>query len=153
MDLRTQQYLRELEQQFKLAELESEDEVKSLLANFLCVRTSGLLETFIKGRISDYLDKKVTKEVKRYISLKMKDITSLNANKIVSVLDTFSKSWAISFQSYIDSHEQEKNSLNSIISNRHNIAHGQKSSVTFTNMKQYYVDIKAVIKELNNIIK
>ena len=153
MNLKTEQYLRELDQQFLLVEQESEDEIRSLLANYLCIRTSGLLETFIKGRISDYIDKKAPKEVKRYIATKMKDITSLNAKKIVSVLDAFSNTWSTGFQLYIDCHEQEKNSLNSIVANRHNIAHGQNSRVTFANMKQYYTDIKGVIAELDKIIK
>ena len=46
-----------------------------------------------------------------------------------------------------------KSSLNTVISNRNNIAHGNQDSISFGNMKKHYETIKEVIKILDEIIK
>lgn len=153
MNIKVIQYRKELDQQFREVDKIEDEEIKSMLVKFLCVRTSGLLENFIKSKISDYTDKKVPKEIKTYISGHFKDITSLNTKKIVNVLNSFSKDWAEDFKSYIEGHQQEKESLNSLITNRHNISHGQMSNITYNNIKQYYLDILSVMTKLDNIIR
>ena len=153
MNLKTQQYIRTLDEQFEIVKAVSNEEQQSMLTKYLCVRTAGLLETYIKARFSEYTNKSVPKEVKRFISGRFKDITNLRCNKLREVLDSFSNDWATDFDTYIDEHEQQKNSLDSVITNRHDIAHGQTGSLSFRNLQQYYIDIKLIINELENIIK
>ncbi len=59
MDLKTQQYIRDLDSLKEKTEKESDEEVKSYLVKLLCVRTAGLLEVFLKTRISEYFKGKV----------------------------------------------------------------------------------------------
>ena len=153
MNIKVQQYIRQLDDQFNLVKKTDEDELKSMLTQYLCVRVSGLLETFVKCRISDYTDKRVPKEVNRYISGKFKEITNLNTNKIKTVLNSFSNDWSCDFDKYLTESEQQKNSVDSLITHRHNIAHGQSQSISLKNLEQYYEDVKILIKKLENIIK
>lgn len=46
-----------------------------------------------------------------------------------------------------------KSSLNSLISNRNNIAHGIPDAITFNIIKEHYEATKNVIRILDNIIK
>lgn len=153
MNLKVQQYIKELDEQIKVVKEIDDDEVKSMLTQYLCVRISGLLETFVKSRISDYAQGRVPKEVNRYISVKFKDITNLKYTKLKEILDSFSNEWASDFDDYIKDHEQQKTSMDSLVANRHNIAHGQNGSMSFKRLEQYYEDTKAIIKKLDTIIK
>ena len=152
MNPKVRQYIKELDDQFQLVKKTKDDEIKSMLTQYLCIRVSGLLETFIKCRISDYALGRVPKEVKRFISGKFKDITNLRSEKLLNVLDSFSNDWFIDFNEHINDNAQQKTSLDSVVTNRHNIAHGQHQNISFKSMEQYYEDVKAVISKLELII-
>lgn len=153
MNIKTVQYIRELDAQFIIVDKIQNEELKSMLTKYLCVRTSGLIETFIKSKISEYAQGKVPKEINRFMSAKFKDITNLKCGKLQDFLDSFSHDWAEEFNNFIKDHEQEKNSVESIIANRHIIAHGQNAGLSFNSMQQYYADIKSVINKLDSIIR
>lgn len=69
------------------------------------------------------------------------------------MLTSFSVDWADKFRDYLDDHEQEKISLDSVIAQRHNIAHGQPSNIGSTSMAQYYNDVKSIVVYLDTIIR
>ena len=153
MNIKVKQSIKEIDNAIQLAESQEDDELKSHLANLVCIRVSGLVENFLKTRISDYSDKKVPKPVSRYLSHKFADITNLKESKLRDTLGLFSTEWQEQFVMFIQDNQQLKASLDSIITNRNNIAHGQHVSLTLKSVKQYYDDIKKVIKELDKIIK
>lgn len=153
MDIKTQQYIRDLDSLKTKAESEDDEEVKSYLVKLLCVRTAGLLEVFLKTRISEYSKGKVPTEINRFLTSKFKDITNLKSSKFEDVLTSFSVDWADKFRDYLDDHEQEKISLDSVIAQRHNIAHGQPSNIGSTSMAQYYNDVKSIVVYLDTIIR
>lgn len=153
MNIKVKQNILEIDNVFSLAEAQGDDEVKSNLANLLCIRISGVIETYLKTKISDYSDKKVPKQISRYLSFKFSDITNLKESKLRDVLGQFSTEWQSKFEAFIQDNQQLKSSLDSLITNRHNIAHGQRVSLTLRLVRQYYEDAKKVIEELDKIIK
>lgn len=153
MDMKTQQYIRELDSLKTKTENEEDEEVKSYLVKLLCVRTAGLLEVFLKTRISEYSNGKVPNEINRFLTLKFRDITNLRSSKFEDVLTSFSVSWGDMFRAYLNNHEQEKTSLDSVIAQRHNIAHGQPSNIGSASMVQYYTDVKSIVLFLDTIIR
>ena len=153
MDMKTQQYIRDLDNLKNKIETVDDEEIKSKLTQLFCVRTSGLLEIFIKTRISEYSKGKVPKEINRFLTAKFKDITSLKTSKLHDVLDAFSREWAEQFSTYIEENEQIKTSIDSIIAQRHNIAHGQPSNIGTASMNQYYEDVKKVVTYLDDVIR
>lgn len=153
MDMKTLQYIRDLDNLKTKIEQEGDDEIKSYLVKLLCIRTAGLLEVFLKTRISEYSKGKVPKEINRFMTSKFKDITNLKSSKFEDVLRSFSEEWSEKFRDYLDFHEQEKNSLDSVISQRHTIAHGQPSNIGSVSMMQYYNDVKLIITYIDKIIR
>jgi hypothetical protein len=151
--MKTQQYIRDLDSMKKRIDEVDDDELKSILVKLFCVRTAGLLEVFLKTRISEYSKGKVPNEINRFLTVKFKDITNLKSSKISDVLTSFSTGWAEEFDAYIEDHEREKASLDSIIAQRHNIAHGQSSSISNALMTQYYEDVKRIVGHLDSIIR
>lgn len=153
MDLKTQSYIKELENIKQKIKETVDDETRSYLIKLFCIRTSGLLEVFFKTRISEYFKTKVPNEISRFLTSKFKDITNLKTSKLVEVLSSFSTDWSEKFSSYIDEHEQMKSSLDSIISQRHAIAHGQPSCINEKDMYQYYDDVKAIVVFIDGVIR
>lgn len=125
--------------------------IKAHLARYLCVRTSGYLENVVKALISNYCDGTSPRPIQSFILSKTKNTTNLNYTKILRLLAEFSPEWKDKFESKLS--DQQKSSLNSVVSNRNNIAHGNPDSITFNGIKKYYEDIKDVISILKSIIK
>lgn len=153
MDMKTQQYIRDLDSLKTKTEEEDDEEMKSYLVKLLCVRTAGLLEVFLKTRISEYSKGKVPNEINRFLTSKFKDITNLKSSKLEDVLTSFSVDWGEKFRDYLNDHEQEKTSLDSVIAQRHNIVHGQPSNIGSASMVQYYNDTKSIVVYLDTIIR
>lgn len=153
MDMKTEQYIRDLDNLKTKIDGVDDEEVKSSLIKLLCVRTAGLLEVFLKTRISNYANGKVPKEINHFMTTKFKDITNLKSSKFLDVLTSFSNEWADAFTDYLNDHEQEKASLDSVIAQRHSIAHGQPSSINRSSMFQYYEDVNRIITYLDTIIR
>ena len=54
MNVKVKQNVKEIDNAIQLAESQEDDELKSHLANLICIRVSGLMENYLKTRISDY---------------------------------------------------------------------------------------------------
>lgn len=153
MNHKVKQYISDLESDIQLARKQSDDEIKSLLAKIVCIRISGLLEIALKCRISDYSEKKTPKEIKRFLTQKFKDITNLKAKKLCDILSTFSLDWQKSFEEKLSENSQIKSSLDSLITLRNDIAHGQNCVTSLSNVQQYFDDAKIVVGLFDRIIK
>ena len=153
MDLKTEQYIRDLDSLKRKIDDVEDEEIKSSLTKLFCVRTAGLLEVFLKTRISEYSKKKVPNEINRFLTVKFKDITNLKSSRFEEVLTSFSVDWANEFRQYLEDHEQKKASLDSVIAQRHSIAHGQPSTISMGSMTQYYEDVKSIVDYLDSIIR
>ena len=153
MNHKVKQYISDLESDIQLARKQSDDEIKSLLAKIVCIRISGLLEIALKCRISDYSEKKTPKEIKRFLTQKFKDITNLKAKKLCDIVGTFSLDWQKSFEEKLSENSQIKSSLDSLITLRNDIAHGQNCVTSLSNVQQYFDDAKIVVGLFDRIIK
>lgn len=151
--MKTTQYIRDLENLKKKIDDVDDEEIKNSLVKLLCVRTAGLLEVFLKTRISEYSKGKVPKEITRFMTAKFKDITNLKSSKFSDVLSTFSEDWSREFNDYLEEHEQEKSSLDSVVAQRHMIAHGQSSNISQSYMAQYFNDVKNIVSFLDMVIR
>lgn len=130
-----------------------ETEMKAHLAKYLCVQASGYLENVIKELVAEYHDKTCKKETEKFINDKLKSFTNVDEKKIETLLTSFNTEWFKIFSSSVS--EQQTQSLNNIVGQRHLIAHGKEgdSNISFYYMVQYYNDLKDIVKVLRLIIK
>ena len=145
-----QSAITKLDNLFSLTESVDNDEVKSNMSRFLCVRTSGLMETFVKEKVSEYVSGTSPIPIQNYMVSAVKSITNLDSERIEKFLGQFSAKWKEEFISGIT--EEQKESLNSVIGLRHQIAHGHNDSISFHTMKAHYQNIKKVITVLDSIV-
>lgn len=142
---------KQLDNLFAMIDILPEDEIKSCLAKHLCVRTSGFVENAVKTLISNYTEGSCPKRIESFVLRKIKTVTNLSDDKITEFLRNFSDEWARDFDNQIS--DKQRSSLNTVISNRNNIAHGQNDNISFHYMKQYYLDVKEIVVLLKTIIK
>ncbi|MFN0050339.1 MAG: MAE_28990/MAE_18760 family HEPN-like nuclease [Cytophagales bacterium] len=151
MNLRITNQISSINSLFKTGENIKDEEIQAHFAKYLCVKSSGLLENYIKSQVGDYVDTCSSRPVATHVKNKMKTFTNIDYDKLTKFLDSFNPDWTATFNRKMN--DELKSSLNTLISNRNNIAHGNQDSISFGNMKTHYETIKEVIKILDEIIK
>lgn len=151
MHYRIRHQISSLDALFTTADSITDEEIQSHFAKYLCVKTSGLFENYIKSQIGDFADSTSAQQIAKHVKNKNKNFTNIDYRKLDSFLNSFSTDWWDEFEKGLSA--DMKSSLNSVISNRNNIAHGNPDSITFRNMKTHYDNMKKIIGLLDSIIK
>lgn len=151
MQLQIDNQERKLDELLKNIDAVHDDELKAHLSKYFCVRISGYLEIVLKCLVCKYSEGNSPKPVSNYLQNDLKNITNLSPDKIQKTLCKFSIEWYDNFESKVT--EQQLQSLNSIISNRNSIAHGQQDNISYKVIVQYYNDLKEIVKILKDTIK
>jgi len=128
-----------------------DDELQAHLSKYFCIKISGYLENTIKSLVATYSTGTCPYPIKTYIDGSVKGITNLSEDKLCKFLKRFNPDWETKFLSTVS--EREIQSLNSVISNRNSISHGQQDNISYTYVSQYYSDLKGVVNKLKDIVK
>ena len=128
-----------------------DDEIKAHMSKYFCIKMSGYLENTIKILVANYSGKSSPQAISTYVQNSLKTTTNLSEEKLINLLKKFNNDWADCFSKKVN--EQQIESLNSIISNRNSIAHGQQDNISYQTIGQYFSDIKQIILILKDIIK
>lgn len=137
----------------KLSKLDELDiEIISEFTKYLCVLVSGHLEKSIYLCLIKYSHNRATPGVTKFMDIQLKKFTNAKMGKIEGLLESFNKDWKIEFMN-LNNYSKLKDSINSLVVDRHAIAHGNTMSLSISRLQGYYKDTKEVIKEIRNIVK
>jgi hypothetical protein len=151
MSLKIDSQEKKLDLLFSNIQAVKDDEIKAHLSRYFCIRISGYLENVVKLLINSYCDKSTPQTISSYLNKDLKNLTNLSEEKLLAFLKKFSDDWEYRVSSKLT--ETHRSSLNSIISNRNNIAHGQADSISPKVIEQYYNDLKEIVVILKATIK
>lgn len=127
-----------------------EMEMKAHWAKYLCVLTSGYIENSIRHIISDYASNKAAPPLANFIQRKIKRVTNLKHKNIISLMEEFDENWK---NKYLDKvTEEQSDAINSVVANRHLIAHGRNVGITYVTIKNYYSFIVPAVELIYDII-
>jgi hypothetical protein len=118
-------------------------EMQSHWARYTCVIISGYIEETVKELCRSYAEDRCTPETLNYITAQLRFFQSANTEEISDLLMRFSKTWQSQFEAYVT--DERKQAINSVIGNRHRVAHGLDCSVTVRQLKEWYPRINDVI--------
>lgn len=122
---------------FQKASALSEDlELQAHFARYLCVLVSGYLEVAIAEIYSDYAGRKGHPYLARYVNRQMSRFQNPNMTKVLGVARDFNPAWAEELQ--LSTAGEIKDSIDSVVANRHKIAHGESVGVSLAYARQYY---------------
>ncbi len=127
------------------------------LSKYLCVLSSGFIEQSLRTLLLDYLSKNSSPTIQRYNTPIIKNITNCKHGKIKSILEQFDINWAKEFDDELDNRSQIpdeiKDSINSTVQNRHDIAHGKSIGVGYNTIKKYFDKVKIAVEILEQVIQ
>lgn len=129
---------------------------KSHWAKYLCVLSSGYIEASLREILTEYCSNRSSLQIQRFADKQIKRITNCKNSRIVEILDAFDNNWAITYQDEIKVlgviEEEIKDSIDSLVSNRHDIAHGKNTGISFVRVKNYYENAKKAIGVIDAIV-
>ncbi|MGA7578063.1 MAG: HEPN domain-containing protein [Desulfobaccales bacterium] len=123
--------------------LNNDPELLPNWAQYLCVLTSGFIENSLRIILTKYAADKATPQVANFVKSKIKGITNLNGERIAQLLNSFSSNWHERFINTMTI--TQKDSIDSVIANRHLIVHGRSVGLTLVRMKDYYKEVVEAI--------
>src|SRR5258708_26471225 len=130
--------------------LNADSELQAHWAQYLCVRCAGLLERSVVIMIGDYCGSRCPPNIHRFISKQLKRFQNATHENISQLFVAFDEAWPPLIDGFWQ--DQHKASVSSILANRHLIAHGAQSDLTFTRLLPWYKDEKELIAFLYKLL-
>ncbi|WP_413174208.1 HEPN domain-containing protein [Anabaena azotica] len=134
-----------------------ESEMRSEWSRYLCVLVSGFIEESLRVLLEKYCEGKAVPNIQNLVRKQIQDITNCKTNRIIEILGKFSTNWETEFRNKIESESkidgEIKNAIDTVINNRHSIAHGRSTPMSYSNISNYYKNVKKAVEILEEIIK
>ncbi|MDQ2841187.1 MAG: HEPN domain-containing protein [Acidobacteriota bacterium] len=120
----------------KASTLSDDLELQAHFARYLCVLVSGYLETAIAEVYSHYARDKGHPHLATYINRQMNRFQNPNMTKVLNLVRDFNPIWADQIQALTQG--EIRDSVDSVVADRHKIAHGESVGVSLAYARQYY---------------
>ena len=130
---------------FKNRALASYDiELLSHWAKYLCVLVAGFLENSLKELYGEFAKRSASPQVASFASATLQRIRNADSDRFLNTAGGFSKAWKGDLKAFMDENGR-KEAINSIIGQRHLIAHGRSSTITLAGLQEYVFKAVEVI--------
>lgn len=130
----------------KVEELEADPELIAHWSRYLCVLVSGFIEASVRTLITNYASARSSPEIAHFVGRRLKMFTNAKMNKIYDLVSEFGESHKEKLETSID--QEISDAVDSIVSNRHQIAHGQDVGIGFATIKRYYESAVKAIEQI-----
>lgn len=125
--------------------------VPAMLTQFTCIRIAGMIEQVLVACLVDYAQKIGHPKLAKFVDVQLQNFSNPKAGKVEALIRSFSDDWERKLKGKSD-YERWKTSLDSLMNERHQIAHGSSSTITLGRLRQYYEDSLELLKALDEII-
>lgn len=116
--------------------LPDEPEVQSHWARYLCVLVSGFIEAAVRSIYGQYAKDKAAPYVANYVERELEYFQNPSMGKILEIARAFSPAWETELRAA--SEGAPRDAVDSIVANRHNIAHGRVTGISYVQVREYY---------------
>ncbi|MCG8348560.1 MAG: MAE_28990/MAE_18760 family HEPN-like nuclease, partial [Chloroflexales bacterium] len=120
----------------KVSGLQGDLELQAHFARYLCILVSGFLENAIITIYSTYAHDKAAPNVANYVETQLGRSQNPNMERILQVSGAFNPQWRSDIENNLPG--EVKDSVNSIVNTRNQIAHGESTGITYITIKNYY---------------
>lgn len=113
-------------------------ELQAQWAKYICILSAGLIENALKELYINYATKQVSVPIAKYVSSKLSAIRNPRMDRFLETAGAFSPSWKNDLEVFSDNNGRGY-AIDTIMGNRHLIAHGQshRSTITLVQVKEY----------------
>jgi hypothetical protein len=124
-------------------------ELQAHWAQHLCVLVAGFLENAIEEIFGDFVKAAASEPVARFAMSALSRVQNPKANRFVEVAKSFKDSWGENLEVFLDQ-SGRRDAIDSIMANRHQIAHGGYSGITVARVRDYLDKSIEVIDFIEN---
>jgi len=111
-------------------------ELQAHWARYICILSAGFLENSISEIYGEYVKQSSSPHVANYCKHTLSKVKNPNVERFLQVAGGFKNVWRSDLEAYLQI-DGRGDAINSIMSNRHLIAHGNSSGITLTRIKEY----------------
>lgn len=105
---------------------------------YLCVLTAGFLENALREVYSEFVKNAASPQVASFANSKLEFISNPKAGRFIDTAKSFDSAWADALEAFLDEDGgRRRNAIDSIMSNRHQIAHGGSAQVSVGRIREY----------------
>jgi hypothetical protein len=123
--------------------------VQSYLAKYLTVYLSGIYEESIEQIIKEYSTRSGHSEIENYIAKQVdRSFRNPDMSAIYDLIGKFNTQWSTELKGLDD---QYKDAINSIVANKNLIAHGNSSTLTIRDVKDFHFRATVVIEKIDHL--
>ena len=115
---------------------QSDMEIQSHWAKYICVLSAGFLENALHEIYSQYCANQSHTNVARYARTSLDRISNPKTGRFLDVAGNFHNQWRRDLEAFV-ADRGRREAVNSIMSNRHLIAHGKDSNISLARLKRY----------------
>ena len=130
---------------------ENQLQVRSDFACYLCVLVSGFLESAVSEIAADLCRSQSSATVMNFVESRLRRPGNLNAEQLFQFVGSFSGDWRGELEQFVFG--QRKDALDSVVANRHRIAHGEYVNLTYARIKDYYKHICELVDFLDTLFR
>lgn len=112
-------------------------EMQSHWAKYLCVLSAGFLENALVELFSDFASGAASPPVAQYARKSLSKTQNPKTQKFVETASAFKATWGENLNGYVEL-EGRKDAIDSIMNNRHLIAHGRDSGISLVRLKEWF---------------
>lgn len=125
-------------------QLNDDDLLKQSVAAHICILQSGLLENIVKESLRSFTDRRAQPCVSRFVSKKLGELQNPKAEKIESILSDFGPELKADLKKFW-CENGIRDHVDSVVSNRHLIAHGQSYEVSLSRVSDWHKSIRKLM--------
>jgi len=125
-----------------------EIELRSDLAKYICICISGYFEQAVKELAIEWCRNQAGPTVVRYATRQLDRLQNVNGERLTKLLASFDSTWPDRLQGLAP----EIDALNSIYSNRNQIAHGGNAGITLVRVREYSEQVQRIVDMLIELL-
>lgn len=140
----------------RIAAMPTLDKEVRYLTHYTLIKASGTAEFVYRSIVADYFSALSNNRIDTYFDAAIRQGSmSAKYSNMCMLLGKFDEQWQSSFKSAVKAHPNSQRIIaasDSLVTNRHDFAHGKTPTATFNDIKNYYFDVLELIKILDSIV-
>lgn len=112
-------------------------EMQAHWARYLCILCAGFLENSLKEVYATFVSNAASPPVARFTISTLNKVQNPKTTKFIDTARSFKSQWGDDLEIFVNQ-DGRREAINSIMNNRHQIAHGKVVDITIARIKDYF---------------
>lgn len=119
---------------------------------YACLLSAGYFEVALRLVIQKRLEQKAAPEIQRYVLHSLEAIQNPKAERFCKVVRSFDPKWGDQLDQYFSDNNDVKEAIDSLMANRHLIAHGKSCSISIGRVSEFFNSADKAIEFIDTML-